>query len=611
MDKTIREDPESPDPKQGDADLTIREEGSEVQATDATLVEGAASEEVSPSTLNLVPGALFEGYRLKEPLKVTSAEADLWQVEDAGSGKPYVLKLYRYGIKPKEDIGHAIRKLRREHIVEVLKSGEAEERVYEIQESIENGSLADWGKKGRLSDKEGQEVLRELSEALAHLHEANVVHRDIKPSNILIRTEEPLDLVLIDFGIASMADLSLHLTNLNRTAAYCAPETIQGVVGKESDWWSVGVVMLEMLEGRHPWGGMSEQAINFQLVSRGMKVPEGVGREWGQLLKGLLTRDGERRWGAGEVSQWLGGSRDVRVYYEGDVDQERKRDYRPYKLRGKEIYEPEELAVYLGEKWEEGVKQFGRGYITKWVEEEYQGQGLASDLTDITEDEELDGEQKLSAALLLMNEELPLMWKGEMVTQEWLAGNFQKAHIFLLLGLKFRIFEDVRQVGLEQLLGSKLPILLKDNRKENWLSDSAEVILEISRDAMLDAELRKAVVGLVLDENAPLKWGGQEVNAQWLEAEPEEAIKLSQSPVLGWYERLRGSDELVLGLQCVREVEEFKEELRAKKEAEEREGESERLEVERCSEILKSKIISAIIITFVFVFVVFTIIANL
>jgi serine/threonine protein kinase len=288
MDKTIREDSESGDPKQGDADLTIREE---VQGIDATLVEGAASEEASPSTLNLVPGALFEGYRLKEPLKVTSAEADLWQVEDAQSGKPYVLKLYRYGIKPKEDIGHAIRKLRREHIVEVLKSGEAEGRLYEIQESIEHGSLADWGKKGKLSDKEGQEVLRELSEALAHLHEANVVHRDIKPSNILIRTEEPLDLVLIDFGIASMADLSLHLTNLNRTAAYCAPETIQGVVGKESDWWSVGVVMLEMLEGRHPWGGMTEQAINFQLVSRGMKVPEGVGREWGQLLKGLLTRD--------------------------------------------------------------------------------------------------------------------------------------------------------------------------------------------------------------------------------------------------------------------------------------------------------------------------------
>ena len=39
-------------------------------------------------------------------------------------------------------------------------------------------------------------------------------------------------------------------------------------------------------------------------------------------MKGLLTRDGERRWGAGEVSQWLGGSRDVRVYYEGDVEQE-------------------------------------------------------------------------------------------------------------------------------------------------------------------------------------------------------------------------------------------------------------------------------------------------
>ena len=57
MDKTIREDSESGDPKQGDADLTIREEGSEVQGTDETLGEGASTGD----DLVLARGALFEG----------------------------------------------------------------------------------------------------------------------------------------------------------------------------------------------------------------------------------------------------------------------------------------------------------------------------------------------------------------------------------------------------------------------------------------------------------------------------------------------------------------------------------------------------------------------
>ena len=75
----------------------------------------------------------------------------------------------------------------------------------------------------------------------------------------------------------------------------------------------------------------------------------------------------------------------------------------------------------LAEKWEEGVKHFGRGFITDWVKGELGDQELASQLLDITEDEELDGDQKLSAALLVMNQELPLMWRGEVVTREWVT----------------------------------------------------------------------------------------------------------------------------------------------------------------------------------------------
>ena len=80
----------------------------------------------------------------------------------------------------------------------------------------------------------------------------------------------------------------------------------------------------------------------------------------------------------------------------------------PYRIRGREFHEPRELAVYLSENWAEGVKQFERGYLTRWVENDYRDVGMAGDLTDIAEDAQLDADQKLSAALLAMDSDLPV-----------------------------------------------------------------------------------------------------------------------------------------------------------------------------------------------------------
>jgi nucleoid DNA-binding protein len=241
-------------------------------------------------------------------------------------------------------------------------------------------------------------------------------------------------------------------------------------------------------------------------------------------LKGLLTRDGERRWGAGEVSQWLGGSRDVRVYYEGDVEQERKRDYRPYKFGGKEYWEAKELGVALAEKWEDGVKHFGRGFITDWVKGELGDQELASQLLDITEDEELDGDQKLSAALLVMNQELPLMWKGEVLTRDWVAANPDKTI---------------------ELCKGKLPTLLKDDRREKWLVEFLVVFREIGVDEGLEDETYKSeILKLVLNPELPFMFEGQEVTKEWVIQNTGDAVGLIKSSVPGWLSRLKGENWL-------------------------------------------------------------------
>src|SRR3954449_9154070 len=112
---------------------------------------------------------------------------------------------------------------------------------------------------GELDDRSALEVAAQISEALAHAHKRGIVHRDVKPSNVLLAQAAHIDVRLLDFGLAQMAefDTLTALGDIPGTLAYIAPERLQGLTATSAaDVWGVGVLLWELLAGEHPfWGG--------------------------------------------------------------------------------------------------------------------------------------------------------------------------------------------------------------------------------------------------------------------------------------------------------------------------------------------------------------------
>jgi len=108
----------------------------------------------------------------------------------------------------------------------------------------------------------------QIAQGLARAHQNNIIHRDIKPSNIIITKHD--EAKIVDFGLAKLAG-EVRLTRTGETlgtAAYMAPEQIQGLeVDHRSDIFAWGVLFYEMLTGRLPFSGEYEFSLMYSILN--------------------------------------------------------------------------------------------------------------------------------------------------------------------------------------------------------------------------------------------------------------------------------------------------------------------------------------------------------
>src|SRR4051812_4225524 len=217
---------------------------------------------------------LSDRYRLEARIG-SRGKPTVYPAQDTVLDQPVAIKVLNREVTAYSDQlerfkreARAVAQLAHPHIVTVIAYGEDENRPYIVLEYVGGETLKQRIRRcGRLPVAEAVAYAVEIARALGGAHSHHIVHRDVKPQNVLIDEEGTAKVT--DFGIARTLDEE-GLTAEGRvlgTTDYVSPEQALGrPVTGQSDLYSLGVVLWEMLVGETPFSGGNQVAVAMQHV---------------------------------------------------------------------------------------------------------------------------------------------------------------------------------------------------------------------------------------------------------------------------------------------------------------------------------------------------------
>ena len=182
-----------------------------------------------------------------------------------------------------------------------------EQKLFIVMGYYEGETLTQKLAHGVLSVREALDIAIDIAKGLSAAHARNIVHRDIKPSNIIITTDNIAKIV--DFGLARVvaSASATQATSATGTLPYMAPEQILGEkVEQPCDVWALGVILVQMLTGSHPFLRPNTSAMSFAILNQPPVALDAVPPAIKPIVYRALAKvPGQRYANAGEMLQDL------------------------------------------------------------------------------------------------------------------------------------------------------------------------------------------------------------------------------------------------------------------------------------------------------------------
>lgn len=233
----------------------------------------------------------------------------VYQVQQKTSGTIYAMKVLRKNFlistnnveytKTERDV---LRMVRHPFIVSLHYAFQTEGKLYLLMDYMNGGQLFYHLRNEAMFEEDQIRIYAaEIVLAIEHLHKLGIIHRDLKPENILLDGDGHV--AITDFGLAKEIRNDDERTHtFCGTLEYMSPEMIRGGgYTKSTDWWSVGVLLFDMLTGKPPFTSKNEGVLQKLILAGKFKLPSYTSPEACSLIKGLMQTDPEKRFGVKEI----------------------------------------------------------------------------------------------------------------------------------------------------------------------------------------------------------------------------------------------------------------------------------------------------------------------
>nr|XP_020480309.1 serine/threonine-protein kinase PAK 6-like isoform X2 [Monopterus albus] len=201
-----------------------------------------------------------------------------------------------------------MRDYQHQNVVEMYRSALVEEELWVIMEYLQGGALTHIVSETRLNEEQIATVCEGVLQALSYLHSQGVIHRDIKSDSILLTLDGRIK--LSDFGFCAQISKDVpKRKSLVGTPYWMAPEVISKMpYGTEVDIWSLGIMVIEMVDGEPPYFNDTPITAMKKLrdeAAPGVKNIHRVSPVLNDFLGCMLTRDTLQRSSAADLLRHL------------------------------------------------------------------------------------------------------------------------------------------------------------------------------------------------------------------------------------------------------------------------------------------------------------------